>query len=551
MKNLVIVLLLGLFLPILVYGQNDLIIEPFATSGKFLDEAIRGDTTATGQRVNLARVYVLRRGGLYFAKNSIQNTGWPLRVKAENGTGKRPVINASRNAPTTYPAQIFQVDTLLELKNLCINGWDEGGEAFAIYLTRIINVNRIGQTVLIDSCILNGSTATLIQTSVAARYMRVTNTTFANCGNVRANNLGNGRGIDFRSVSIDSAFVQNCTFVNVNDRFIRHYGSGQTPIHDLTIDHCTIVNDLAEHGCLALGRVDGKITITNNLFVDNYVFGNDSTAIERLGEFGDTGERGLSGAYRMTFVGTVPTDTVSIRWTVRNNYYSVSPSVQAFYDSRNGLPDQGIGNLIPLTWHINKKLGADSVNAFTKLATPITFTNAPVTPIAMAQWFFKPIAEGGSGKVKQNATFKPEYDFDRREMGYFVDTLNLRYQTSSPAYTGASGGQPVGDLRWWGMIPVGVEEAEQLVPGKYELSVNYPNPFNPTTKIRFALPQAGNVTLKVFNVLGQEIATLTSGRVQAGTHEYIFDARDLSSGVYIYTVSSGGFIASKKMLLVK
>jgi hypothetical protein len=552
MRAFAIVLVLSLFLPVLSFAQTELIVEPYAVSAKYLNEVIQGDTTPTGARLNPARVYVLRRGGLYFANAFIQNTGYALRVKAENTIGSKPVINAFRGSAGTYAAQIFQVDTLLWLQNLSMNGWDEGGEDFAIYQSRIINVNRIGSEVYVDSCTLNGGTGALLQTSVAARYVRVTNSTFANAGNVRANNLGNGRAIDFRNVSIDSARIENCSFFNMNDRVWRHFGAGQVPLRNLTVNHNTIFNELAEHGCVGLGKVDGVIRITNNLFVDNFIFGNDSTATERLGEFGDTDERGPSGAYRMTFVGTMKDTTTSTTYVIRNNYYSVSASLQAFYDSRNGLPDAGVGNLIPLTWYINGKLGADSVKAFYKAATPVVFTKAPPTAVSMAEWFFLPIASGGSGKIKQNATFTPEYDWQRVSTQYLTDTLNFTYQTSSTAYTGADEGQPAGDLRWWKLTPVSVNGPDgSMIPEAFVLGQNYPNPFNPTTKIRFDLPQSGTVVLKVFNIIGQDVATLVNGRMEAGTHEIVFEASRLTTGVYIYRLASGSNSASRRMLLVK
>ncbi|HEX9829837.1 MAG TPA: T9SS type A sorting domain-containing protein [Bacteroidota bacterium] len=560
MRHLVIVLLLGLFVAVPVYGQNELIVEPADISGKTLDETVRGDTTAGGQRVNLERIYVLRRGAIYLVSSSIQNTGYPLRMRAEDGTGAKPQINIIRGGTGAYAAQIFQADSLLDLKNLTMNGWDEGFEEFSVYQSRIINVNRIGTQVYVDSCILNGSTATLIQTSVAAQYLRATNSIFANGGNVRANNLGNGRAIDFRNVSIDSAFIQNCSFLNFQDRVFRHFGAGQVPINNFTVDHNTFVNDLAEHGCIGIGAVGGTITITNNLFVDHFVLGNDSTAYQgassRLAEFGDTGERGPNGQFRMTFVGSIPDETTE--FVIHNNYYSVSPSLQAFYDSRNDSSDAGIGDLIPLTWHINGKLGADSANAFTKVATPITFTDAPATPIAFAEWFFTPHDEGGAGKQKVNDTFLPEYDFDRRDLAYFRDTLDLAYQTASEAYTAAVGGFPVGDLNWfptrksdWVTYVTSVEDIGGAIPQNFTLDQNYPNPFNPSTKIRFSLPNSGNVVLKVFNMLGQEVVTLMNEKREAGNHEFTFDASRLSSGVYVYRLTSGNFVASRKMVLIK
>lgn len=83
------------------------------------------------------------------------------------------------------------------------------------------------------------------------------------------------------------------------------------------------------------------------------------------------------------------------------------------------------------------------------------------------------------------------------------------------------------------------------------LDQNYPNPFNPTTTITFSLPQEGDVNISVFNLLGETVATLAKGRMQAGIHSLPFDARDVASGIYFYRIEAGNFAATKKMLLIK
>jgi hypothetical protein len=83
------------------------------------------------------------------------------------------------------------------------------------------------------------------------------------------------------------------------------------------------------------------------------------------------------------------------------------------------------------------------------------------------------------------------------------------------------------------------------------LAQNYPNPFNPSTTIRYQLPQDGMVTLKVYDILGSEVATLVNEQKAAGRFEVNFDASRFASGVYIYKITSGGYVSSKKMLLVK
>ncbi len=97
-------------------------------------------------------------------------------------------------------------------------------------------------------------------------------------------------------------------------------------------------------------------------------------------------------------------------------------------------------------------------------------------------------------------------------------------------------------------------EVKTLFPEEYLLNQNYPNPFNPSTNIVFSIPEANNVTIKIFDVLGREITTLVNGYYQAGEHHIIFDASSfggLSSGLYIYQLNAGSYTSVKKMNLLK
>ncbi len=96
-----------------------------------------------------------------------------------------------------------------------------------------------------------------------------------------------------------------------------------------------------------------------------------------------------------------------------------------------------------------------------------------------------------------------------------------------------------------------VKEISDITPTSYDLGQNYPNPFNPTTTIRFSIPEAGLVTLKVFNLLGQEVTTLFSGEKTSGVYEATFDASTVASGIYFYTLEAKNFSITKKMVLLK
>jgi hypothetical protein len=89
------------------------------------------------------------------------------------------------------------------------------------------------------------------------------------------------------------------------------------------------------------------------------------------------------------------------------------------------------------------------------------------------------------------------------------------------------------------------------IPAAYALEQNFPNPFNPSTKITFSLPETSVVNSRVFNLIGLEVKLLVNGMMPAGIHEVVFDASELYSGVYFYTLKTGNFVQTRKMILIK
>ena len=124
--------------------------------------------------------------------------------------------------------------------------------------------------------------------------------------------------------------------------------------------------------------------------------------------------------------------------------------------------------------------------------------------------------DGGSGDASGNFT-------------WYFDDLNVNQQA----------------------LPTSADDQLLDVPVAYELRQNYPNPFNPTTQIQFDIPEQSEVTLEVFNVMGQRVAVLAGGSYQAGQHTVEFDATNLASGIYIYRLQAGSFDQTQKMMLVK
>jgi len=145
--------------------------------------------------------------------------------------------------------------------------------------------------------------------------------------------------------------------------------------------------------------------------------------------------------------------------------------------------------------------------------------------------------------------------------------IDLSY-TDSDLLTAGLSGFPIGDLGWFPTQyaswkaqeavelnflahTTAVRSTTQQPPQDFQLQQNYPNPFNPSTVIDYTIAKAGNVTLKVYNMLGQEVATLVNGHQEANTYKVNFNASGLPTGVYIYELRSGNRVASGKMLLLK
>jgi hypothetical protein len=123
---------------------------------------------------------------------------------------------------------------------------------------------------------------------------------------------------------------------------------------------------------------------------------------------------------------------------------------------------------------------------------------------------------------------------------------NLHY---SGTYTGTDG-LPLGDLNWF-RGTVDVSEKPQTIPVTYALEQNYPNPFNPSTSFNYVVGKAGFVSIKVYDLLGREVATLVNEFKQVGTYPATWNAANIGTGVYFYKMQSGLFDATKKMVLMK
>lgn len=136
--------------------------------------------------------------------------------------------------------------------------------------------------------------------------------------------------------------------------------------------------------------------------------------------------------------------------------------------------------------------------------------------------------------------------------GMSGDTLGLNsFQTDTTVVFEASHFSQIlgGDKALYSTLSS--EDQESSIPTQFSLRQNYPNPFNPSTTIEYGLPERTFVELKIFNILGKEVATLVNSTQEAGMHNVTFDASKLTSGVYLYKIKTSKFTEFKKMILLK
>ena len=180
-----------------------------------------------------------------------------------------------------------------------------------------------------------------------------------------------------------------------------------------------------------------------------------------------------------------------------------------------------------------------------------------------------------NGKMKllrkiNDSTWNYHHEFP---MGTFIDTIDYQFCIMYPgADTMNSGVNPLANEfelvnnhsfvftdeyvmfinnSFGSLIPVNVESIDTNISNSFNLEQNYPNPFNPSTKIRYSILENSFVTLKVFNLLGEEIETLVTNEQSAGVYEATFDASNLSSGIYFYSLQTKNFTSTKKMILIR
>ena len=577
------IVIVSVFFSVTVWAQTIVNVSPGIGT---LNDAI-------GQ--NGAATYVLQAGQWYGLSGTIQVTN-PISIVGETPkAGQMPAIvqNGSTSAGATFPF-MFIATADLTLKNVFFVNSDlnEGLGSGMIYqaasgriIMDSITVDPVGVNFLLFA---NAQHVTTIVTN--SLFMRQGNTLSINDGGVFWNQGGRW----------DSLYVENNTFVDIGTAWM--LGAGQ-PNGDAELFHWINHNSfLFGKAHLYLLSYPDAMFFTNNLcwMMDTYLFKPGGT---------DTWDPGTANKYQAFFDSdTLVVDTVNgvpqseVLPCKRKEFvaYNSNYRTKAIWDLIAW--DLAKGNVSYLKPFVFPASYIDSCRAtrifndktnfpYFKTGNNIEDLGAEIpanNPNFVEQKIYKYTDSAAAWaeidlKFIRGITGLPASS-DWPNYFYNVDG-NQGNPTTWPRFNGAYTNStlltasieklPLGDLNWFpdkkaiwqkhqaevmqhimgenlSQINIsGIKAVDNHIPAAYQLAQNYPNPFNPTTTIYYSVAKQGAVTLKVFNLIGQEVATLVNRDQNAGNYSVDFNAANLSSGVYIYRLESGDFVATKKLTLLK
>jgi len=253
---LLVALALIFFLPSLFFAQSSH--ELIVTDADYINNTIMNDVNPDGSRKDLLRVYVLKRNTKYYYNGIITNTGWPLVMKSANGSGAKPIIVSAPDNLAAYPARMVAMQNHVTITgiNYCYYDWEFNPNDVSTGTGQMITATSAGFDMKIDSCIINARS--VAQTTAACRLVKITNSTMGEMFMLAgSSDWGGGKCLDLRNGSCDSLVIQNCTFVNEQDRIVRHRAA-TVNLSNFTFNHNTIINDYAYHGVIELGISEKK-----------------------------------------------------------------------------------------------------------------------------------------------------------------------------------------------------------------------------------------------------------------------------------------------------
>ena len=592
LKKLSVFLITGLMGLTLAVGQTTLKIEWSGVPGQF-EETIKADTSSDGTQAH--DIYELEAGKIYLQLTELNvNSNIIIQGAAPAEAGGMPaVIQPFANAEgasgfTGWPNGNFQVygnGTRLIVKNVILNGAALGQE---------FNLGSVASSRGDENRVhLDGVVASHYVTFIHSTYGTSSDFLFTNSIAKAFTNGPGGQyfgGVSWGGGSwmgtIDTLVVEHSTISNVIGEAIVVYSQVD---HGL-INHNTFANIVM--GALWY-RGQNNMTVSNNLYYNTKSHAQSTYDVSGWGVWhkGGAGQFMVMPEYThkdsVSMVGVDVVNHMARNINYHNNVWWHSQELTDFmtktepwswevsatsidttvsgtdttYDTTTTITVVG-DTMLPLE---QQSLG---VNDSTKAAiaqnrgVSIDATNIKADPgIRLSPNYIKTqLARTLDFRddLKSNTapfdgvwwTYEPDNSYISVAWPVENKYYNMSYDKASAAATASATGGLVGDPRWFAMTELSVDE-EVIAPKTFTLEQNYPNPFNPTTTIQFSLNTASPVKLTVFDILGQEVATLVNEYKSVGSHKVQWRANTMPSGVYYYRLEADGFSKTHKMVLMK
>ncbi len=533
-----------------------------------LAEVLRLDTTDVPE----GRIYELKAGGYYpnyyiqTPKRSIVIIGPDTSIIVNNKNAELPpplICDAAGVKQSEMNASI-QVNGNLTIKNCRIIPAAEDGSTAKIFA----EVSASNLRLLFDNCLCEHITGVLVYSEYPGCDFIFRNCYFVNMSGYPCRRDG---GVFDSFEKQDSLLVENCTFIMAQGNVwrLRAY-----PFKRIFFNHNTFIN-MAGSVFMNLGY-QSRMYVVNNIFINCNIQPYPGIHTIDYGEQDpDRQPMGLINVYQDS--ADEANKTPRIMWCGYNI---------AYWD--------------PIFDNVIQLVDSDSVNGVTTWMTQMLLMNLRTRQMFDNKTKYPYLTEGSWLKDKpdftdskdllstqltvlkdfaiaavdtSNAVVLPDWRLINTGPDNFIYPdwpvpVDLAY-SNPDLITGGLSGFPVGDLNWFpaqkaawlaqrneeyaniDWIYYDAVKDPGILPSEFRLLQNYPNPFNPSTKIQYAISSRQLVILKVYDMLGREVATLVNEEQKAGNYEVEFNGSNLASGIYIYRLKAGNFIATKKMLLIK
>jgi hypothetical protein len=599
MRLLAVIGLAVLCMPLELFAQDTLTIAP--TPPGNLNTVINGDTLAGGVRAHPLRVYRLRRGTVYQV-TAPMNINGPITIIANDSVGIRPPVLApaillDNSSISTY-FNLIGKGAKVSMRDLYMLSM-RSDQAWLDWGSTALNVAADSVKLKLRNMVFDG-----FGTSINQSYWLKTDV--QDC--VFRNHMHTDswfHGDPFMGgapLCLDTTLWFNNTFFANNSYTINY--RGYTPL--ARFEHNTMLYSVVNP---FLTRQAVNAHIKNNIFYAQHAMGNPDQVINSW--FLNYPDTASSGMLQFRMVDST-SYWANLWWDAANSKPSVFTGPEVWVDAAHGVTAAMVdakkwvfeakNNLwwIPQKLVDFKKTYNDTTTIYDSISVPVYRAAANpkmrvkrtlLTPTYLtnhSKYLIDSVAPGVSSGIQiQKNPIVADPGFPANVMAH-VDSLiwyihristgtidisrrwafpsnrlypptwplpeNLAYTNTALQHAGTDG-FALGDLNWFPSqkaqwLLTDVELVDQLPQG-FSLTQNYPNPFNPSTTIEFSLPKQSKVTLTVYNLLGQEVATLVSATLGAGRYSTQFDASKLSSGIYVYRLTADNFMKASKMMLIK